>query len=90
MFGFNLFKNKFAFRYIKVPIKEIVYCPVPRLSKDVCGSSMSGDWDISINNISIFDHTKIKMCLDHWINGKSWEDTGIICLLYTSPSPRDS
>ena len=66
MFGFNFFKKKFAFRYIKVPIKEIVYCPVPRLSKDVCGSPMSGDWDISINNISIFDHTKIKMCLDHW------------------------
>ena len=80
MLGFNLFKNKFAFRYIKVPIKEIVYCPVPRFSKDVCGSPMSGDWDISINNISIFDHTKIKMCLDHWINGKSWEDTGIIDL----------
>ena len=80
MFGFNLFKNKFAFRYIKVPIKDIVYCPVPRLSKNVCGFPMSGDWDISINNISIFDHTKIKMCLDHWINGKSWEDTGIIDL----------
>ena len=80
MFGSNLFKNKFAFRYIKVPIKDIVYCPVPRLSKNVCGFPMSGDWDISINNISIFDHTKIKMCLDHWINGKSWEDTGIIDL----------
>ena len=80
MLGFNLFKNKFAFRYIKVPIKDIVYCPVPRISKNVCGFPMSGDWDISINNISIFDHTKIKMCLDHWINGKSWEDTGIIDL----------
>ena len=80
MLGFNLFKKKFAFRYIKVPIKDIVYCPVPRISKNVCGFPMSGDWDISINNISIFDHTKIKMCLDHWINGKSWEDTGIIDL----------
>ena len=80
MFSFSPFKKRLAFRYIQVPIKEIIYCPVPRISKDVCGSSMSGDWDISDNNISIFNHTKIKMCLDHWINGKSWEDTGIIDL----------
>ena len=45
---------------------------------------MSGDWDISINNISIFDHTKIKMCLDDYcvVGGKQvpiYKGKKIIC-----------
>tara|TARA_Y100000590_G_C15364712_1_gene880291 strand:+ start:72 stop:767 length:696 start_codon:yes stop_codon:yes gene_type:complete len=80
MFSLNIFKKKIAFRYIKVPIEDIIYCPVPKLPKTISGTPMNGDWDISDNNISIFNHTKIKMCLDHWINGKSWEETGIIDL----------
>lgn len=62
-------------RKIRVPIDPGMPCPIPRIPNSKAGMTLS--WDLD-SNFTAVEHTKISMCLSHWIDGQSWEETGIL------------
>lgn len=58
---------------------------VIKQSFDVPTANASGivintDWPVELS-YRITDSLKIKYCIDHWLNGVTWEDTGIYSLI---------
>lgn len=68
-----------AFCRFQVPLDELFYCPVPRIPRTMAGLPLAGSWNED-RSLPVTEHTKIQMCLKHWLEGKSWEETGIIDL----------
>lgn len=62
-------------RKLRVPIEPEMLCPIPRIPSNKSGLTYSWGLDSSF---AALEHTKIRMCLSHWIDGQSWEETGII------------
>jgi hypothetical protein len=49
--------------------------PIPRIPTNKSGLTYS--WGLG-SSFAALERTKIRMCLSHWIDGQSWEETGII------------
>jgi hypothetical protein len=43
-------------------------------SRKHSGYVVDGDWDL--NTIPLIEYPKFKFCIQHWVNGLSWEESG--------------
>ena len=43
------------------------------------GRVLDGAWDLDVDRVC--DHPKIMVCVEHFVNGKSWQDSGAIELM---------
>ena len=67
-----LFVDPWAVKYQLVPEKK----PKTRLfTQDSSGLVLDGDWDLAVTEIS--KTRKYQACQAHFVDGKSWEETGI-------------
>lgn len=60
---------------IEVPVAEITSRAMHGLKRRMSGKVVEGDWDRDTQPLD--SDPKISACLDHWVEGKSWEETDI-------------
>jgi hypothetical protein len=52
---------------------------VTSINRSYIGQVIGGDWDLDIQSLD--EHPKFVACRRHWLDGLSWEETGIIDLI---------